>query len=1050
MTNQSSFVIFNASAGSGKTYSLVKAYLKTLLLNPGSDYYKYLLAITFTNKAVAEMKQRIITYLRQFSYENVLDDPPEMMKSLSKECNLSLQEVHQKSEEILHHLLHNYAAFSVETIDGLNHRLIRTFARDLKIASNFEVSLEEDELLDQAVDNLMKRAGEDKQITEILVEFTLDKTDDDKSWDISKDISRAAGILFNENELPNVERLKTWSLARFNKIRSRLRTALSEVVSQLQQLAGDTLQLIDESGLEHRDFSGSYYPNYLKKVLDGTDLRFGSKWQEALRDKPLYPTRLLKEAPQSASTIDELAHQFADVFDQTKTIYFRKIFIRSLLTNLTPLSVINLVQQEIEHIKEEENIVPISEFNRLINAEIKNQPAPYIYERLGDRYRHFFIDEFQDTSSLQWENLVPLIDNSLSQEQDANRGSLLLVGDAKQAIYRWRGGLPELFIELYNCKNPFSVTDKAVKNLDTNWRSCAEIINFNNEFFTHISGYFNKKLHQELYAIGNNQKQNYREGGYVRMEFVEFERKDDAHEVYADSVSNSIKDLLSQGYQLSDICVLTRKRMEGISVGELLMEKGIRVVSSETLLLAHSPVVKFLVNILIYKSQPENDELKAEILLFLHQHYQVNEPLSDFLAAFFPGAEFDFSATLQNYGIELRLDKTQSLTLYETCEYVLIHCGLLARADAYVDGFMNLVFDFEQRQAMLKSSFADYWSGKKEKEAISIGEGVNAVRLMTIHKAKGLEFPVVLFPYADVDIYSEKMPKTWIHAESITDESEPFMINFNKDIVEFGDEGETIYNEKRATLQLDNINLLYVTLTRAVEQLHIFSKKTNPPANGELKKYSDFFISYLEFKELWNDDSKVFEFGAPPKPVSTTSTPDVKETVLEYIASPPDTHELKLATAEASLWETDASLKITAGTLLHDIMGKIKYSDDVEEVLDKFELESGMEGTEIDKLRSIILKITSHPDLAHLFRAGQKVETERDIITADGQLLRPDRINFHPNGEITLIDYKTGGASDSHIEQVETYARALRDMKLKVNNKLIIYASEDKIMINKL
>ena len=215
------------------------------------------------------MKQRIITYLRQFSEKNVLDDPPEMMKSLSNDCNLSLLEVHQKSEHILHHLLHHYAAFSVETIDGLNHRLIRTFARDLKIASNFEVSLEQDELLDQAVDNLMKRAGEDKQITEILVEFTLDKTDDDKSWDISKDISRAAGILFNENELPNVERLKTWSIARFNKIRSRLRTALSEVVSQLQQLAGDTLQLIDESGLEHRDFSGSYSPITLKRFSMG-------------------------------------------------------------------------------------------------------------------------------------------------------------------------------------------------------------------------------------------------------------------------------------------------------------------------------------------------------------------------------------------------------------------------------------------------------------------------------------------------------------------------------------------------------------------------------------------------------------------------------------------------------------------------------------------------------------------------------------------------------------------------------------------------------------
>lgn len=1050
MTDPSSFVIYNASAGSGKTYSLVKDYLRTLFNNPNPDYYKYLLAITFTNKAVAEMKQRIIAYLRLFSEEQILKDPPEMMLSLSKECDLPLGEIHKRAKSVLHHLLHHYAAFSVETIDGFNHRLIRTFARDLKIASNFEVSLEQDELLGQAVDNLLRRTGEEKEITNTLVDFTLDKTDDDKSWDISRDISRAAGILFNENELQNVTRLKEWSLARFNNIRSRLLAALSKTEDQLNKIASETLQLIEESGLEHSDFTGGYYPNFIMKIQSGKDVDYSRKWQETLREKPLYPGRLLKEAPHSAAVIDELAPEFAGVFDEIKSLYFRKKLIRSLLNNLTPLSVINLVQQEIDQIKDEENIVPISEFNRLINAEIKNQPAPYIYERLGERYRHFFIDEFQDTSSLQWENLIPLIDNSLAQEHQANQGSLLLVGDAKQAIYRWRGGLPEQFIELYNCNDPFSVSDKTVKNLDTNYRSCAEIVNFNNEFFTHISEYFHKDLHQELYTIGNDQKPNEKDGGYVRIEFVDFELKEDADPLYADCISAAVEELLNQGYQLSDICVLTRRKKEGIALGELLMQKGIPVVSSETLLLHHSPIVRFLVNFLIFRSQPENDEVKSELLLFLHSHYEIGEALADFLTAFFPSEEKDFSNILNNYGIEISLEKTLSLTLYETCEYILINCQLLEKADAYVDGFMNLVYDFEQRQAMLKSSFADYWNSKKDKEAISIGEGVNAIRLMTIHKAKGLEFPVVLFPYADVDIYYEKMPKTWIHAETIIDEASPFMINYNKDVLEYGEEGSAIYEERRATLQLDNLNLLYVTLTRAVEQLQIFSKRTKPAVEGDLKKYSHFFISYLQSKQLWNDDTDVFEFGKPTRSVPGMISSEVKEVPLQYAATLPEDHDLKLATSEASLWETDASLKITAGTILHELMARIRYKDDVEEALNDFKKESRMEPSEFEVLRSMINKIVTHPDLKYLFETGQKVENESDIVTADGQLLRPDRINFHDSGEISLVDYKTGGQSDSHSSQVEAYAAALEEMNYLVNYKLIIYASEDKIVINKL
>ncbi|MBT8274766.1 MAG: UvrD-helicase domain-containing protein [Bacteroidia bacterium] len=1050
MKETSSFLIYNASAGSGKTYSLVKAFLKTLLLNSSPDYYKYLLAITFTNKAVGEMKERIIEYLRRFS-EAIPDERiPEMMETLSLECNLSVEQLRSKSKSILHHLLHHYAAFSVETIDSFNHRLIRTFARDLKIASNFEVSLDESELLEQAVDNLLQRAGEDREITEALVKFTLAKTDDDRSWDISRDITEASGILFKENELDHVQRLKDKSLPEFRKIASKLQSELESITLQIKEKALEILELIDESGLQFTDFNRSSYPNHMLKLAEGNDPKFDAKWQETLRDKPLYPAKLLKESAHSATVIDEITPALADAFDQTKQLSFRKKFVRSLLNNLTPLSVINLVQQELDVIKEEENLLPISEFNRLINAEIKNQPAPFIYERLGERYRHFFVDEFQDTSKLQWENLVPLIDNSLAQEQDDIPGSLLLVGDAKQSIYRWRGGLPEQFIDLYNCENPFSVSNKDVINLDINWRSCATIIEFNNAFFTHLSQHFNRPEHEELYTLGNQQKKNYKEGGYVRLEFIDFNKKEDADPLYAERVYQTVRELLNQGFSLNDICILTRRKKEGIALGEILMEKGLPVVSSESLLLQHSPIVRFLADFLQFRTQPNNDELKTSLICFMHRHFEINEPLSGFLQSFFPSEKNNFNATLHQYGIDLNIEKTFGLTLYECCEYALKSLALLPKVDVYVEGFMNIIFDFEQRQTLLTQTFTDYWYNKKEKAAITVGEGLDALRLMTIHKAKGLEFPVVLFPHADVDIYYEKAAKTWMNARDLVGDDEPFRINFNKDIAEFNEEGAAIYEERRSRQQLDNFNLLYVTLTRAVEQLYIFSKNVTSNKRDDLKKYNEFFQSFLKSQDLWEENKNTYEFGSPLRGVEKTKIHTPDEVPLYYQTTFPEDLNLQVASRGAALWQTDAEIAISAGTVLHDLMENIRRNEDVDETIEEFKIGSDLEDSELKRIEEMIRNIVTHPEITHYFDSESVVETERDLITSDGRLLRPDRINFHKDNKITIIDYKTGGKSPKHMQQLDEYGEALEDMGYSVINKLIIYASEDKISINKL
>ncbi|MCB0468457.1 MAG: UvrD-helicase domain-containing protein, partial [Aequorivita sp.] len=547
----SSFSIYDAAAGSGKTFTLVKEYLKQILSSKSEDYFKHLLAITFTNKAVAEMKQRIVETLVNFSEEKSIMEPLPMMLKIAEETGKSLVEIQTQSQKTLKTLLHNYAAFSVETIDRFNHRLMRTFARDLKLATNFEVTLETDELLAEAVDLLLSKAGENKEITKVLLDFALEKTDDDKSWDISRDIANAARLLYDENDSAHVSNLKQKSLDDFLEFKKQLLKKKKVLSGKIETIAAETLQLIDESGLQFDDFSGSYLPKHFQNLATGRyDLNFGAKWQETMGEKPLYPGRV---SAAIGGIIDELTPTFIANFQQTKSSVFQLLLVENMLKNITPLSVINLVSHEIETIKEEKNILPISEFNSLINKEIKNQPAPFIYERLGEKYRHFFIDEFQDTSKLQWENLIPLIDNALSQQLGPTSGSLLLVGDAKQSIYRWRGGLPEQFMDLYGNHNPFQ-RKKEVFPLDTNFRSCAEIVKFNNEFFTKISSYFANLDHARLYKDGNKQKLNAKEGGYVKFEFIEKQSKAEKEEAYLNLVLETIRDVKNKGFSESDIC----------------------------------------------------------------------------------------------------------------------------------------------------------------------------------------------------------------------------------------------------------------------------------------------------------------------------------------------------------------------------------------------------------------------------------------------------------------------------------------------------------------
>ena len=434
-----------------------------------------------------------------------------------------------------------------------------------------------------------------------------------------------------------------------------------------------------------------------------------------------------------AATIDGIRPQLIEAFHATKATVYHLRYLKNIRKNATPLSVINLINKELTTIKEEDNLLLISEFNTIISQEIKNQPAPFIYERIGEKFNHFFIDEFQDTSELQWENLLPLITNTLGAED----GSTMLVGDAKQAIYRWRGGRAEQFISLYNNDTslPF---DADLSYLPTNYRSCREIIGFNNQFFKHLSTVtFSKDTYKDLYQAPA-QLEFSEKAGYVNISFLEFEKGADKPLLYAAKVLKIIRTHLASGpdASLKDICVLVRKRKEGVAVANLLSQYDIDIVSSETLLVSQSPEVKYIVSLLVFMHEPSNIEAKLEVINYIISKNNIGDPHLFRLDCISLNLRSLFN-TLQDIGVHFSPKTALELSLYESVEYIISSFRLTQRSNAYIQFFLDFVLEFTQKPTSSVREFLDHYNLKKESLSIVTPKGINAVQIMTVHKSKG-------------------------------------------------------------------------------------------------------------------------------------------------------------------------------------------------------------------------------------------------------------------------------------------------------------------------
>ena len=1032
---KNSFNIYNASAGSGKTFTLVKEYLSLLFTSEKKDRYKNILAITFTNKAVGEMKKRVIESLAQFSDPKGQDNA--LLQEIIKDTDLTEVEIRNKSSEILKSIIHNYAAFEISTIDGFTHRVLRTFARDLGIPMNFEVELDAEQVLREAVDRLVNKAGTDENLTRILINFTLTKTDDDKSWDISRDLFNISRLLINENHQKAIQILKPKTLEDFRIFGKKLSSDIKLASITLKETADYFFELIQAKGIEETDFSGQYVPKHFRKLQTGKGtVNFSANWAENIEELPLYPKKASEVAKMA---LDEIQPEIVEIFKASKQAYFQIEFFKEIKKNLVQLSLLNEINREVEEIKKEKNLVLISEFNPKISEQVKDQPAPFIYERLGERYQHYFIDEFQDTSIMQWENLIPLIDHNLSGTEKS--AGLTIVGDAKQSIYRWRGGRAEQLIELCNNKRkPFQL-DPSVVNLPNNFRSGSEIVNFNNSFFQFAASVLTFPDYSELFK---NSVQTPRKGdfGYVNISFLDARTRDKEFELYPIKILETIEALDKKGFKRKDICILTRKKSEGVAIAEYLSENSVPVISSESLLLSQSAEVRFIVDILSFSINPEDDQIKLSIFDYLSGKSLKENDHHKILLEILPVDGAGFFNKLEAYGLKFEMDLLKSLSLYEAVEYIIRSFRLVEDSNAYVQFFLDFVFETTQKTSSSLNSFLEKWEQKKDRLSIVAPEADNAVQIMTIHKSKGLEFPVVIYPFANSELQDTRNDSLWLDT---FDENIPIAyVNASQKIMNWNENASGLYLDLINKNELDALNVMYVACTRAAEQLYIISNYHEKPKKSP--NIPDLLTDYLRASGKWNDNFS-FEFGDDSRFLKSISSENLPIFPKKYYSSSTQNQAVKIVTRSGSLWDSKQQEAIEKGEIAHEILARINEADDLNQAVN-WAVNTGMI---TESSRSEILQLLSgilnHPELKSYYATGVRNFNEKELITPQGERLRPDRINFK-NGKLSIIDYKTGGFVDNHKKQVSNYARALEGIGYEIEKCLLIYTNKPILIKN--
>jgi ATP-dependent exoDNAse (exonuclease V) beta subunit len=1048
------FTVYKSSAGSGKTFTLVKEFIELIIPDP--DKFRHILAITFTNKAANEMKDRVLNSLKELAgptEERSNSTGNQLLPALVAATRLSEEAIHNKAGEALRLILHNYSDFNIGTIDSFSHRIIRTFAHDFGLPVNFNVEIDSDELLTTAVDLLIDEVGSDPGLTNLLVNFIESRMDEEQDGNIERILLDFAKILLDEEGKDHLEKLKDLTLEDFSRISGVLRTKARSFEKNITDIAVKACKLIISSGVPAASFyqGRAGISRYFEKLSNGDMNSI---------DPNSYVTKTIDEEKWTSggassgersiilSLKSELKCFFEEIqakYKEGKNHYHLSL---AILKTIYPMAVLNEIGRLLDAFKKQNNIIHISEFNQRISRFILREPVPFIYERLGEKFNNILIDEFQDTSILQWHNLLPLITNSLSA------GSFnLVVGDGKQAIYRWRNGDVTQFAELPDIPGSeanlsLKESEKILKDhfkkesLETNFRSKKEIVKFNNEFFSQLKPLLNESS-RLVYDNIKQQSKADAEGGSIRIEFAGAGLKGlKFKEFLLSGILETVHSVESNGFRRQDIAILCRRNREGSEIARYLLGEGVDVISAESLMLMNSAEVNFLMGFMRLLYGSNNVILNAELITYLYGKGKlISTGLHELLARIpdKPDKYFIFRVLEEN-NISLNAEWLKTLPVYDTIEELVRTLYPDSQADPYIQFFLDIALKYSRKHSSSAMDFIEWWDEHKDSFTIIMPDGMNAVRIMSMHKAKGLQFPVVIIP-----VFPEKKMLTrkflWIDLPKNDFNGLPAAMLETAGPIQKTEFSWKADEERDKTL-LDAINLLYVAMTRAEEKLFVFSPAL-PAKVGKPETIPAFFMHYLQQSGSWIDGKVVYEFGTSGPHQAKKDDKKVLKRSLESLLSIDWREKVLIRASAPDSWDIDnPAQNFLWGNLVHTVFSRILQAGDEDIVLIKMVDEGLIDQNQMNQLLVKVRQVLSNQLIHPFFIPDNHVKTEAVILREDGHVYRPDRVIINED-EVTVLDFKTGKPKKEQEKQINLYGKLLKEMGFKEVKKYLVFVEPD-------
>ena len=1054
--------IYRASAGSGKTFKLVEEYLYLLFRSTQSVPHRHILAVTFTNKATEEMKTRIIMELHQMAQgENT-----QMFWNLKKSLSQSEENMRNRAKSLLVNILYNYSAFSINTIDSFFQKIIRAFAREIGVHGSYNLELDSEFVLHQATDNLFNALSspDNKQLLEWMTQYAEERVEKSENWNSQRDIETLGKEIFKENyqhkadetniQLHNHEFLKSY--------KSKLYAIKNLFEQKVKNEAKQAKSIIAQYGLQYEDFSNGKKGLGILDKLENGIFKINSYLEKYAEDvskccvaKPKNPeTKSAIEAAYSAG-LGNCFKKIVEMFTGEPLIDYNSALL--ILKHLNTLGIMSNLAKQIKMLTEEQNMMLISDANMLLNKIINKSETPFIYEKTGSYIDSYMIDEFQDTSILQWKNFFPLVKNSIDSGKEN-----LLVGDVKQSIYRWRNSdwtLLDSKVEK-QVGNQYLISE----TLDKNWRSAKNVIDFNNRFFRFAasvlqnkfdadSGTAEERINHAYLALEQLPQKDTE--GYVQFQFIDSDEDEKWQEKSLDELPHLLETLQERNIRPCDVAILVRRNSEAQQVAQKLLSYKISdkakpnmsydIVGNEGLLVSSASSVRFIVGILRLFANP-SDVIQQAMVSFEYERARNHKSESEALNFFIDKRNVadKISPCFTDEENE-KLLKIKSLSLYEMIENIieLFDIGNWQNEAIFVQAFQDVVFKFTFSKNVYLYSFLQWWDTNGVRQTIATPENANTFHLMTIHKSKGLEFKVVIMPFGDwkMEKKSNFLIKNilWCNATKA-----PFN-EISLLPLEYSSSLKTSiftadYFHEMLHNYIDTLNMSYVAFTRAVNELYVFAPAPKINNSGERKSDSNSLAGLLfdafenqqvfDNYESFNDNDFIFRKGTLPEYQRDI---EEKQTLPEktLFHSTSNKNRLHIRHHKLDFWNEKSdftSNKRSYGIVMHDILRNIRCRSDQQTAIDNILRSGRINTSEVEEIKAEFDKFWKIPNVEEWFSPDVKTLNEATIITPKGEHYRPDRVIIE-NNIATIIDYKFGEHRKSaHIAQVQNYKALIAEM----------------------